>query len=98
MSWGRDKTEEHLSPYQRSLFGSDVLETHLAYVERLRPLAARAGMPLAQIALAWVVHQDDFTVAIAGSSSRENTRQNAAGGSIELPAWLINELTALRPG
>jgi len=98
MSWGRGKTEDQLSPYQRSLFASDVLETHLAYVDRLRPLAERAGMPLSQLALAWVVHQDDFTVAIAGSSSIKNTRQNAASGSIELPAWLISELTALRPG
>jgi len=98
MSWGRGKTEEQLSPYQRSLFASDVIRTHLAYVDRLRPVAARVGMPLAQLALAWVVHQDDFTVAIAGSSSTENTRQNALSGSIELPAWLMSELAALRPG
>lgn len=97
-SWGRGKTEEQLSRYQRSLFATDLLEKHLAYIEDLRPLAARAGLPLAQLALAWVVQQDDFTVAIAGSSSPENTKQNAATGSIDLPRWLISELTALRPG
>jgi len=97
-SWGRGKTEKELSPYQRSLFATDVLGNHVAYVERLRPLAARAGLPLAQLALAWVVQQDDFTVAIAGSSSPANTKQNAATGSIDLPRWLISELTALRPG
>ena len=62
-----------------------MLGKHLAYVDRLRPLAARAVMPLAQLALAWVVPQDDFTLAIAGSSSKENTKQNAAAESIELP-------------
>jgi aryl-alcohol dehydrogenase-like predicted oxidoreductase len=84
-SWGRGKTEEQLSLYQRSLFGREVVGIHLGYVERLRPLAARAGLPLAQLAPAWVTQQDDFTVAIAGSTSPENTRQNAAAGSIDLP-------------
>lgn len=97
-SWGRGKTEDQLSGYQRSLFASDAFGKHLAYVDRLRPLAARAGMPLAQLALAWVVQQDDFTVAIAGSSSVENTKHNAATGSIDLPPSLVNELTTLRPG
>lgn len=96
-SWGRGKMEEQLSPYQRSLFATDVLGKHLAYVDRLQPLAARAGMQLAQLALAWVVQQDDFTLAMAGSTSPENTKQNAATGSIDLPRWLITELTALRP-
>jgi len=94
-SWGRGKTEEQLSPYQRSLFGREVLGEHLGYIERLLPLAARAGLPLAQLALAWVTQQDDFTVAIAGSTSPENTRQNAAAGSIDLPRWVMAELAVL---
>jgi len=94
-SWGRGKTEEQLSLYQRSLFGREVVGIHLGYVERLRPLAARAGLPLAQLALAWVTQQDDFTVAIAGSTSPENTRQNAAAGSIDLPRWVMEELAVL---
>lgn len=94
-SWGRGKTEEQLSPYQRSLFGQEVLGRHLDYVERLRPLAARAGLPLAQLALAWVTQQDDITVAIAGSTSAENTRENAAAGSIDLPRWVTDELAGL---
>jgi aryl-alcohol dehydrogenase-like predicted oxidoreductase len=91
-SWGRGKTEEQLSPYQRSLFGREVVGIHLRYVERLRSLAERAGLPLAQLALAWVTQQDDFTLAIAGSTSPENTRQNAAAGSIDLPSWVMEEL------
>jgi len=94
-SWGRGTTEEQLSLYQRSLFGREVVGIHLGYVERLRPLAARAGLPLAQLALAWVTQQDDFTVAIAGSTSPENTRQNAAAGSIDLTRWVMEELAVL---
>ena len=95
-SWGRGKSADQLSAYQRSLFGPGDLERHITYVERLKPLAARARLPLAQVALAWVVGQDDFTLAIAGSTSVENARSNAAAGSVELEPWILEQLAALR--
>lgn len=81
-SWGRGKTLDKLSAYQRSLFGPDVLRDHLADVERLQIVANGAGLSLAQVALAWVTLHDEFTVAIAGSTSAGNTRANAAAGSL----------------
>ena len=56
----------------------------------------RAGLPLARIALAWVVRHEDFTLAIAGSTSVENARSNAEAGSVELEPWVLEELAALR--
>jgi aryl-alcohol dehydrogenase-like predicted oxidoreductase len=93
-SWGRGKTVDELSSYQRSLFGPDVLPGHLRLVERLRPVAERAGIPLAQLALAWVVGRDDFTVAITGSTSPENVAMNAAAGDVELSREVVEKLTA----
>jgi aryl-alcohol dehydrogenase-like predicted oxidoreductase len=58
-----------MSAYQRSLFGGDVLLAHLRFVERLRAIASRTDIPMAQLALAWVVGRDQFTVAIAGRPS-----------------------------
>jgi aryl-alcohol dehydrogenase-like predicted oxidoreductase len=97
-SWGRGKKVDELSSYQRSLFGPDVLPRHLRLVERLRPLAEGIGIPLAQLALAWVVGRDDFTVAISGSTSPENVVTNAAAGAVELSSEVFDKLAGLRAG
>lgn len=96
MSWGSDRSEETMSGYQRSLFGGDALLGHLRFVERLRAIASRTDIPMAQLALAWVVGHDQFTVAIAGSTKPANTAQNAAAGTFELDSALLDELTALQ--
>lgn len=94
-SWGRGKTVEQLSAYQRSLFGPDVVAEHLSYVQRLQVVADDAGLPLAQVALAWATLCDEFTVAIAGSTSATNTRTNAAAGNLQLKPSVMAELDAL---
>lgn len=96
-SWGAGKTLEQLSAYQRSLFGPDVIGAHLAYVEQLRALSTDAGLPLAQMALAWVAMRDEFTIAIAGSTSPGNTTANAATGDLDLEPDLVAALDALDP-
>jgi aryl-alcohol dehydrogenase-like predicted oxidoreductase len=65
-------------------------------VERLRPLAAEAGLTLGELALSWVVMQDDFTLAIAGSTSVANARSNALAGSLELEPWRLEQLAAIQ--
>jgi len=94
-SWGRGKKLDELSSYQRSLFGPDVLPRHLRTVDRLRPVAQGVGIPLAQLALAWVVGRDDFTVAITGSTSPENVVANAAAGDVELSWQVLDKLALL---
>src|SRR3989442_4246006 len=89
-SWGRGKHLDELSSYQRSLFGPDALARHLRTVDRLRRVAQGVGIPLAQLALAWVVGRDDFTVAITGSTSPENVVANAAAGGVELIRRLLH--------
>lgn len=94
-SWGSDRSEKTMSAYQRSMFGGDVLPGHMRFAERLRPIASRTEISMAQLALAWVVGRDQFTVAIAGSTKPDNTKQNAEAGALELDGALLNELTAL---
>ncbi|HKE54679.1 MAG TPA: aldo/keto reductase [Actinomycetota bacterium] len=77
-----------------ALFGSG-FETSLASVERLRPIAERLGISLAQLALAWNVHQPGVTVAIAGSRNPEHVRSNAAAGDLELDDATRSELDAV---
>ena len=50
----------------------------LAVVERLRPVAERVGCTLAQLALAWNVHQPGVTAAIAGSRNEAHVRRTPA--------------------
>ena len=72
--WRGDQTEGYLAD----------LEGSLATVERLRPVAERLGITLAQLALAWNVAQPGVTAAIAGSRNPEHVRGNAAAGDVQL--------------
>jgi aryl-alcohol dehydrogenase-like predicted oxidoreductase len=77
-----------------ALFGSG-FERNLAAVARLRPIAERLGISLAQLALAWNVHQPGVTVAIAGSRNADHVRSNAAAGNVELDEPTRSELDAV---
>ena len=77
------------------LFAPGPFRRSLAVVDALRPLAQRRGVTLAQLALAWVVHQRGVTAAIAGSRSPAHVRDNAGGGSVELAAADLEEIEAV---
>ena len=77
-----------------ALFGSG-FERNLAIVEDLRPIAERLGITLAQLALAWNVHQPGVTAAIAGSRNPAHVRSNAAAGDVELDEATVSELDAI---
>ena len=71
------------------------LPASLDKVDRLRPVAERVGCTLAQLALAWNVHQPGVTSAIAGSRNAEHVRANALAGDIELDDATLAELDAI---
>jgi aryl-alcohol dehydrogenase-like predicted oxidoreductase len=56
----------------------------LRAVKRLRPIADELGIPLAQLALAWVLRENAVVSAIVGASRPEQVRDNAAASGIEL--------------
>ena len=71
------------------------LAASLEAVDRLRPVAERVGCSLAQLALAWNVHQPGVTAAIAGSRNPKHIRTNADAGDIELDEATLAELDAI---
>lgn len=71
------------------------LDGSLSVVERLRPVADRLGRSLAEVALAWNVHQPGVTAAIAGSRNAGHVRTNAAAGDLELDPGTLAELDAI---
>jgi aryl-alcohol dehydrogenase-like predicted oxidoreductase len=60
----------------------DVLER----VQRLVPIAERLGITMAQLALAWVLREDNVASAIVGASRPEQVHDNASASGIELSA------------
>ena len=67
----------------------------LEAVDRLRPVTERLGCTLAQLALAWNVHQPGVTAAIAGSRNPAHVGANAAAGDIELDEATLDEIESL---
>ena len=64
-------------------------DARLAAVDRLRPIAAAAGLSLAELALAWVLRRPEVASAITGASRPEQVYANAKATGIELtPATL----------
>ena len=69
----------------------DVLER----VQRLRPIADRLGITMAQLALAWVLRVDNVASAIVGASRPEQVRDNAAASDIELDDETLKEIEGI---
>ena len=58
----------------------------LAAVDRLRPIADGLGIPLSQLALAWVLREPNVASAIVGVSRAEQLDENAAASGLQLDA------------
>lgn len=77
------------------LFAPGRFEASLDKVDRLRPVADRLGVTLAQLALAWVVHQEGITGAIAGSRSPQHVSENAGAGEVVLQSKDLDEIESI---
>jgi aryl-alcohol dehydrogenase-like predicted oxidoreductase len=63
-------------------------------VQRLRPIADRLGISMAQLALAWVLREPNVASAIIGASRPEQVEDNAAASAIELDDATLAEIDA----
>ncbi|HEY2053957.1 MAG TPA: aldo/keto reductase family protein [Solirubrobacterales bacterium] len=77
-----------------NFIGLVMTEENLRAVERLRPVAAEAGLSLAELALAWVLRRDEVAAAIVGASRPEQVHANAAAAGIELSADVLAAIDA----
>ena len=67
----------------------------LQLVERLRPIAERNGMTLAQLAISWVLRRSEITAAIVGARNAEQIAETSAAADSELPAEEIEQIERL---
>jgi aryl-alcohol dehydrogenase-like predicted oxidoreductase len=56
----------------------------LTAVENLRPIAQDIGLSMAQLALAWVLHEPNVSSAIIGASRPSQVEDNAAASGVSL--------------
>jgi len=61
----------------------------LSAVQRLKPIAAEAGLTLPQFALAWVLREPNIASAIIGASRPEQVRENAAASGVVIDTQLF---------
>ena len=66
----------------------DVLER----VQQLVPLAEEAGLSMAQLAVAWVLQNDNVASAIIGASRPEQVHDNAAAAGVKLDDDLLSKI------
>ncbi len=66
----------------------------LEAVQRLRPVADAAGLTMVQLALAWVLRQQNVASAIVGASSPEQVRANASASGVTLSADTLAAIDA----
>jgi 1-deoxyxylulose-5-phosphate synthase len=65
-----------------------------AVVDRVGEVAARLGVPRAQVALAWLLHQPVVTVPIVGATRPHHLEEAVAALSVSLPPAEIAALEA----
>ncbi len=71
---------ESMGGFISRLVQDDVLQA----VQRLKPVADEAGLTMVELALAWVLRQQNVASAIVGASRPEQVHANAAASGIEL--------------
>ncbi|HEY0414486.1 MAG TPA: aldo/keto reductase family protein [Allosphingosinicella sp.] len=84
---GSRATSEEMGGFIGWLMRDETLEA----VQRLGPLAAQAGLSLAQFALAWVLREPNVASAIVGASRPEQLAENAAASGAEVDPALFAE-------
>ena len=73
-------------------FTREALSANLAIVDRVRGVAERHGATAAQVALAWVLAQDELIVPIPGTTKVERVEENAGAATLALTPEDLAEL------
>jgi aryl-alcohol dehydrogenase-like predicted oxidoreductase len=87
------------SAFYKRLLSPGRAERSFAVADGLRSIAERLGATVAQVAIAWVLHQPGATAAIAGSRDGGHMQENAGAAALDLSSVLteIEELIPLGP-
>ena len=85
--------------FGQPLFKPENLKKNVAVVERLaREVAAPRGVPVSQIALAWVLRNPVITVALVGARNPAEVEQNLVGAALKLTAAEVAKIEEIMRG
>ncbi|MEV0163557.1 aldo/keto reductase family protein [Nonomuraea fuscirosea] len=64
----------------------------LARVQELKPIAADLGLTMAQLAIAWVLQNQNVSSAIVGATRPEQVRDNVKASGVKLEAGVLKRI------
>jgi aryl-alcohol dehydrogenase-like predicted oxidoreductase len=78
-------------------FQGENFQRNLELVDRVKEMAADAGVTTSQLALAWVLAQGEDIVPIPGTKRRKYLEENAGASDVELSPNLVQKLREVFP-
>ena len=91
---GSRATDEQGSNTISRWMRDDVLQA----VQQLKPVAADAGLSLAQLAVAWVLQNDNVSAAIIGASRPEQVEDNVRAAGVRLEQGVLDRIDEVLDG
>ena len=91
---GSRATDERGSQFIARLLTDDVLTR----VQKLKPIARETGLSMAQLAVAWVLHNPNVSSAIVGASRPEQVHDNAKASGVKLDAAILKKIDEVLGG
>ncbi len=86
---GSRATDESGGNFISRLLSNDEL---LRKVENLRPIAEEAGLSMAQLAVAWVLQNQNVASAIIGATRPEQVTENVKAAGVKLDAEVLKKI------
>ncbi|MDQ3815098.1 MAG: aldo/keto reductase [Armatimonadota bacterium] len=95
VSEGRARTRHFSSARPQTRHGEPGCEREtFAAIAHIRSMSERLQVPMAELSLAWCLHQPGVTAVIAGARSPAQVRENAAGAERRIEPEVLAELDA----
>lgn len=76
-------------------FQTEAYAKNLRLLAPMQAMAERADCSLAELAIAWVLHQGEHVIALPGTTQVDHLHENLRGAEIALDAALLAELDAI---
>jgi aryl-alcohol dehydrogenase-like predicted oxidoreductase len=86
---GSRATDEKGGANMISRFMTDAV---LSRVQKLKPIADELSLSLAQLAVAWVLQNENVASAIIGASRPEQVKENVVASGVTIPAELLGRI------
>ncbi|MCY9674377.1 aldo/keto reductase family protein [Bacillus pumilus] len=79
-------------PFFKNLAQRWMNNNTLEAIQKLKPVAQEVDLTLAQLAIAWVLQNQNVSAAIIGASSPEQVRENALASEVKIETEMMNQI------